>query len=181
MAPPSDSAEAERVRIWVPIYRQSRCRLTIDILDDSDKVVRRLVDRLMGRGFHNFYWDKKDDTGAFVPPGVYKYVIKDCGHKKYGQVTAAYKEWERLSRVVPPVRPGSARFGLKLERDSAPVTILVLNRRGVVVDSAVVDSRMAAGSHEWEWRPGRRLPRGNYKAEIRVGDYAHEVQCFYAP
>jgi flagellar hook assembly protein FlgD len=75
--PPADSAEAERVRIWVPIQRQSRCRLTIDILNDSNRVIRHLVDRLISEGYYNFYWDKKDDSGMIVKPGAYAYVLNE--------------------------------------------------------------------------------------------------------
>ena len=55
MTPPADSADREKLRIWVPVERRSKCRLTVDILGDSNQVIRHLVDFLAGPGYYNFY------------------------------------------------------------------------------------------------------------------------------
>ncbi len=180
--PPADTLEAERVRIWVPIVRQSRCRVTIDILDDSSRVVRRLLNRLLGGGYYNFYWDKKDDAGGWVPEGQYTYVVTDdCGPDRDGHLTAWYREWERESRVIRPGDKWSPSFELELLRDSALVSVLIFNRRGHPVDSLVVDSLMSAGQHRFNWRPAGFFPRGLYTAEVRVGDFIHVVEFGYRP
>lgn len=160
--PPADSAEAERVRIWLPIERQSRCRITIDILNDSNRVIRHLVDRLMSRGYYNFYWDKKDDSGRFVKTGEYAYLVNDCGQKSYGQVAAKFKKWEVASCVYPPEEMWSPKLRFELLEDSALVSIHLYNRRDRLVDSPVVDSLMNKGNYEFEWTPPETVTRGIY-------------------
>jgi len=177
--PPADSAEAERVRIWLPVERQSRCRVTIDILNDSNRVIRHLVDRLMSHGYYNFYWDKKDDSGRFVKTGEYAYLVNDCGQKSYGQVAAEFKKWEVASRVYPPEEIWSTNINFELLEDSALVSIHVYNRRNRLVDSPVVDSLMNKGMYEFEWAPAETVPRGIYTLKLTIGDFTHSVEIRY--
>jgi hypothetical protein len=179
--PPADSAEAERVRIWLPIERHSRCQVTINILNDSSRVIRHLVDRPMSRGYYNFYWDKKDDSGKFVKPGEYAYVVKDCGRKSYGQVAAEFKKWEAASHVYPPEEIWSTNIGFELLEDSALVSIHIYNRRHRLVDSPVVDSLMNRGKYEFKWLPAENIPRGFYTLELSIGDFTHIVEIGYRP
>lgn len=179
--PPADSAEAERVRIWLPIERQSRCRVTIGILNDSNQVIRHLVDLLMSSGYYNFYWDKKDDSGRFVKVGQYAYLVNDCGRKSYGQVAAEFKKWERASRVYPPEEIWSTYIRFELLEDSALVSIHIYNRRDRLVDSPVVDSLMNRGQYEFEWPPAENIPRGFYTLKLSIGDFTHIVEIGYRP
>jgi hypothetical protein len=179
--PPADSAEAERVRIWLPIERQSRCRVTIDILNDSNQIVRHLVDQLMSPGYYNFYWDKKDDSGRFVKAGEYAYLVKDCSRKSYGQVMAEFKKWEAASRVYPPEEAWSTNIGFELLEDSALVSINIYNRRDMLTDSPVVDSLMNKGKYEFEWTPAETVPRGIYTLKLTVGDFTHTIEIGYRP
>ena len=177
--PSADSAEAERVRIWLPIERQSRCRVTIDILNDSNRVIRHLVDRLMSHGYYNFYWDKKDDSGRFVKTGEYAYLVNDCGQKSYGQVAAKFKKWEVASRVYPPEETWSSKIRFELLEDSALVSIHLYNRRDRLVDSPVVDSLMNKGKYEFEWTPPETVTRGIYTLKLTIGDFTHSVEIRY--
>jgi len=177
--PPADSAEAERVRIWLPIERQSRCRVTIDILNDSNRVIRHLVDRLMSPGYYNYYWDKMDDSGRFVEPGKYVYVVNDCGRKSYGEVTARFKKWEAASRLLPPQDRWSKKIGFELLEDSATVTIRIFDHRGKLVDEPVVDSLMNKGEYEFEWGPALDVPRGLYTLQLIIGDFMYSVFIGY--
>lgn len=179
--PPADSAEAERVRIWVPIHRQSRCRVTVDILNDSNSVVCHLADRLMSQGYYNFYWDKKDDSGEFVRPGEYVFVVNDCGRKSYGEVTAQFQEWERAGRIYPPEEKWSTNVGFELLVDSAVVSVNIYNRRGGLVDNPIVDSLMNRGKYKFEWLPLEKVPRGIYTLKLTVGDFTHAVEIGYRP
>ena len=179
--PPADSAEAERVRIWLPLERQGRCRVTIDILGDSNRVIRHLVDRLMPGGYHNFYWDKKDDSGRYVKPGRYLYFVNNCGKKSYGEVFAEFKKWELASRVYPPQESWSSAIEFELLKDSAGVSIRVFNRRGKLVDEPIVDSLMYRGRYEFKWKPGERVPRGFYTLKLTIGDFTHRVNIGYQP
>ncbi len=177
--PPADSAEAERVRIWLPVERQSRCRVTIDILNDSNRVIRHLVDRLMSHGYYNFYWDKKDDSGRFVKTGEYAYLVNDCGQKSYGQVAAEFRKWEVASCVYPPEEMWSPKLRFELLEDSALVSIHVYNRRNRLVDSPIVDSLMNKGKYDFEWTPPETVTRGIYTLKLTIGDFTHSVEIRY--
>lgn len=177
--PPTDSAEAERVRIWLPVHRQSRCRVTVDILNDSNQVIRHLVDRLMSGGYYNFYWDKKDDSGGYVKPGRYAYLVNDCNKKSYGEVEAEFKKWEAASRFYSPKEKWSTKIGFELLADSAVVSIRILNRRGKLVERPVVDSLMNKGKYEFEWTPAAAVPRGIYTLKLIIGDFTHSVKIGY--
>ena len=179
--PPADSAEAERVRIWLPIERQSRCRVTIDILNDSNQVIRHLVDQLMSRGYYNFYWDKKDDSERFVKASEYAYLVNDCGQKSYGQVAAEFKKWERASRVYPPEEIWSTNIRFELLEDSALVSIHIYNRRDRLANSPVVDSLMNKGMYEFKWAPAETVPRGFYTLKLTIGDFTHTIEIGYRP
>ncbi len=179
--PPADSMEAERVRIWVPIYRQSHCRVTIGILNDSNQVIRHLVERLMSGGYYNFYWDKMDDSGLYVKPGAYAYVVNDCGKKRYGEVVAEFKKWEAASRLYPPMEKWSTKIGLELLEDSALVSIHILNRRGKLMDKPVVDSLMNQGKYEFEWTPGENIRRGIFTLKLFIGDFTRTIEIGYKP
>lgn len=177
--PPVDSAEAERVRIWVPVEQRSRCHVTIDILNDSNRVIRHLVDRSMSRGYYNFYWDKKDDSGKFIEQGEYAYQLKVCGRKSYGQVAAKFRIWERASRLYPPEETWSPKLRFELLEDSALVSIHLYNRRDRLVDSPVVDSLMNKGKYEFEWTPPETVTRGIYTLKLTIGDFTHSVEIRY--
>jgi len=178
--PPFDTADAQNVRIWIPVERPNACQLTIRIFDSTGAVVRHLFDNLVGAGYYNFYWDKRDDTGAQVAPGRYKYAAENCGKKEEGAVMAAYSKWERLCRVVGAADGDSSAVDIEILADSASVSIYVYTIRDLLVDSVATDSIMYKGTHRFRWNSeemigatGRRVKAspGNYKALITVGDY----------
>lgn len=117
MTPPADSVDRENLRIWVPVERGSRCRMTVDILDDSNQVVRHLVNYLAGRGYHNYYWDKKDDSGAFADSGSYTYLVDNCGKKKRGQIQVSF------SGVIIEVASALGFFAAEFQGDSMSLII----------------------------------------------------------
>ncbi len=173
--PPDDPEEAERVRIWLPAERSSRCRVTIELVDDRGGGVRQLLDRILPSGYYNFYWDKKDDSGRFVEPGTYRYRLNDCGRRRYGAVEARFKKWEKRSRLYLLDGPRSATVGFELDEDSALVSINVFNRRGKLVDTPVVDSLMNKGRYVYEWVPRSGGYRGRYVLKLTVGDFTHAL------
>ena len=178
---PLDEAEAERVRIWVPVELRGRCRVVIDIADSSGTVVRHLVNYLAPEGYHNFYWDKRDDSGRIVPAGDYTYLLDNCGSKKSGLLLARYSKWEAASRFEP-LDPGDPfRVVMDLSEDSAQVTIEICNQRGRPMDSLVVDSLFNAGQHELRYDPTGYLRRGNYQIRITIGEHVMIREVTYLP
>jgi len=172
--PPFDSADAERVRIWLPIERGGRCRVQIEIRDDSNQVVRRLVDRGLSKGYYNIYWNKKDDCGRFVAPGNYKYSVDDCDRRTFGQLEAKFHRWELASRLEP-ADTAAAVYDLELLADSAVVSAVVLNPRRNAIADLFVDSLMNHGRHLLQWIPTRKGYTGRYLLRVEVGGYVHPL------
>ena len=47
----------------------------IIIYDSMGHIIRRLVDRHMGAGFHQVEWDGRNDKGELIASGVYFYQL----------------------------------------------------------------------------------------------------------
>jgi flagellar hook assembly protein FlgD len=59
-------------------------RLTV--YDVAGRHVRRLVDETMAAGDHAVRWDRRNERGELVPPGVYSYALEAAGSKATGKV-----------------------------------------------------------------------------------------------
>ncbi|MCH8028212.1 MAG: hypothetical protein IID63_08840 [candidate division Zixibacteria bacterium] len=141
MTPPADSADSENLRIWVPVERRSKCRLIIDILDSENQVIRHLVDILAGPGYHNFYWDKKNDSGTFVDSGTYRYRIDDCGNKKRGQVKVAY------TGIRIEIQSALGLFAQEIHRKSTSLRVEWLSVTDSLL-STVLDTTLIDGHYK---------------------------------
>ncbi len=161
MTPPADSADRENLRIWVPVERGSRCRLTVDILDCNNQVVRHLVDLLAGRGYHNFYWDKKDDSGFFVDSGTYRYQIDDCGDKKSGQIKVAYRG------IRIEIRSALGLFAQEIQAKSTNLRIEWLSVTDSLL-SAVLDTTLIYGRHKFSLDDFKPEHSAGYIQLIRI-------------
>ena len=174
--PPLDTLDAERTRIWFTINRGNPCLVTVNVLDDSSRVVRRLVDQLLSPGICNIYWDKKNDSGAYVAPGEYRFRLNDCGKRSAGRLSVRYSDWERDFLLVESDDSGSAGVAFELTRDSALVSAAVLNQRGRLIDEPITDSLMHRGRHVFEWVPPRPGYVGVFLVHLTVGDYTREAK-----
>jgi hypothetical protein len=54
-------------------------RVSLAIFDPQGRQLRGLVDRTIVPGFHTVRWDRTDDGGRRVPPGVYYYRFTASG------------------------------------------------------------------------------------------------------
>lgn len=169
--PPEDSVDAENLRIWIPIEKSSSCRVMIDIFDQKGKIIRQLVNSLLGKGYYNYYWDKRDDDGEFVEPGKYKYKASGKNVNRKGEVKVVYKEWERKCRIGLIDIKKSNQLFVELKDDSAIVSIDIYKFNGGLVDKPVIDSVMNKGYHTFVWQPEEHVLTGRYKAKVMVGDY----------
>ncbi len=171
--PPEDTVEAANRRIWVPVERKNRCRVTIDIFDQKGEKIRTLFDALLGEGYFNFWWDKRDDSLHLVEPGIYDYKVVDlCAKERTGTVIAAYREWERRCRMEVLENKYPRGVILELLEDSAIVSARVLKFNGGPADVPFVDSLMNRGIHRLEWNPPPSVLPGRYKMMVTVGDYS---------
>ncbi|MDF1544222.1 MAG: hypothetical protein P1R58_03865 [bacterium] len=178
--PPEDSVDAENSRIWLPIERKNRCRVKIEIFDRQGKKVRTLYDALLGNGYFNFWWDKRDDSLIMVEPGEYTYEVEDrCAKDRTGTIVAAYREWERKCRMEILEDKYPRGVILDLLDDSATVSVRVFKFDGEQADIPFVDSLMNRGMHRLAWNPPDTVLPGRYKMKIFVGDYVETfiVRC----
>lgn len=168
---PADSAEAERVRVWLPVERRQQCRLAVEILDSSGAVICHLIDHLLGFGYYNFYWDKKDDSGRYVRPGSYQYKISDCGKTRFDSLEAWFDIDEALGDIqVRPGRPQDAAL-IEIFSDSASVSIQVMDLKGALLDSPVIDSLFGRGRHTFVWTPDKSVAGGKYVMNVAIGQF----------
>ncbi len=176
---PQDTIDAQNLRIWLPVERKNRCWLKIEIVDDSNYVVRHLLSRMVAPGYYNYYWNKRDDSGKLVDSGVYTYRVSDCGQKTEGKLTVQYREWER--KVVANVenRRSGGFLRLKLLDDSARVTIEMFDYHWRPIDVPIKDSLMNAGKYKFDWRPADTVLSGRYHLRLTVGDYTHDMKLTY--
>lgn len=184
LTPPTDSAEAERVRIWIPVEGGSSCRVVVKVLakDGSGRVVKNMVDQVLPPGYHNIYWDKKDSLGQLVDSGAYPYSIDGvCELKKRGKVKAEYKDWERFVEVFPEAENNPGGFAFRLLKDSARVTIEVFSAGNMRINTPMKDSLMMTGYHEFAWPRQLNYPASTYWCWLTVGDYIQKVEFKVKP
>ncbi|MDZ4724153.1 MAG: hypothetical protein SGI97_09660 [candidate division Zixibacteria bacterium] len=177
--PPASSEEANRVRIWVPIDRPSGCQVTIDIYAYSGEKVRRLLDRTLSRGFHNYYWDKLDDSGCFVPQGKYRAVINDCGKSKYADLVAQYEEGERDMRFMEQDTAKPFEIPIQVLADSILVSAEIIDYAKRIVSRPLTDSLLYKGVHILTWSPPEKTESARHYIHSTVKNWVHsrEVLC----
>ncbi|MFZ5979102.1 MAG: hypothetical protein ACOYVF_00585, partial [Candidatus Zixiibacteriota bacterium] len=125
------------------------------------------------------YWDKKDDSGRFVPAGRYLYIVDDCGKIKYGNLTVNYKPWENTSIIVPDTLGDSISFRLELLEDSARVTLEVFEGYKTFLANPMTDSLMNRGKYVYIWKPDKNVRPGLYSFKWTVGDYVREFKVTF--
>ena len=161
MTPPVDSVDRENLRIWVPVERRSKCRLTVDILGDSNQVIRHLVDFLAGPGYYNFYWDKKDDSGAFVDSGTYRCQIDDCGNKKISQIKVGYVG------IRIEIQSALGLFAQEIKAKSMDLRIDWLSVSDSLL-SSVLDTTLINGHHKFRLPDNKPEHPDDYIQLIRI-------------
>jgi hypothetical protein len=175
---PADSAEAERVRVWFANENPSACRITVDIMAEDNRILRTLIDGLLPKGYYNFYWDKKDDSGRWVDAGPYRCRLSICDRISYTELTVEYKQWERYLSLCKPRSPANT-VCYELSADSALVTVEVFDRLGNLAGRPVSRQYTDKGEYKFKWFPFRNFPAGLYIARITAGDWSLEKEIMY--
>jgi hypothetical protein len=172
MTAPPDTAEAQRVRIWIPIEHASSCRVTVSIADSSGNSIRHMLEQTLATGYYNLYWDKQDDSGVYVEPGTYTAIIDDlCADERREELEVIYSPGEMSGRIIAPGRriPDSLRFEILV--DSARVSCEVLNRRDRVQARVLGDSLFLKGTHSYTWPEEFAISPGLYTARVTIDGY----------
>ena len=68
---PNPATNDATIRFALPVSG----RVEMTLFDLAGRRVRRLVDATLPAGSHSVIWDRRDDAGARVPPGVYSYAL----------------------------------------------------------------------------------------------------------
>ena len=68
---PNPATNDATIRFALPVSG----RVEMTLFDLAGRRVRRLVDATLPAGSHSVIWDRRDDAGARVPPGVYAYAL----------------------------------------------------------------------------------------------------------
>jgi hypothetical protein len=168
---PLDSLDAQCTRVWMGLHLPSTCKTQVRIYDTASHPCRTLINRMMSSGYYNLYWDKRDDSGRFVPPGRYLYVVTpSCGETYKGTLTVHYKQWER--NVSLHSEPGKTPI-VTLTVDSAAtrLSLFVYTWNDNVLDTICVDSVFSRGSHRVEWNPLKAVSKGLFWVHLHVGDF----------
>lgn len=179
LTPPDDTAEAARVRIWLPLERNSKCRVRLNITDDSGRVVRHVINQVLGPAYYNFYWDKRNDSGDWVSPGQYRWIAEDCAGRHEGTVSAIYQPWERQVRLESVDSTDLGRFILNLDSGSVKVNLVVRNHRDYLIDSLWTDTTLGEGRHYIRWAPPPGYA-GDFYLQADVGGFIHRLD-FHHP
>ena len=174
LAIPEDSADAANTRIWLGIERPNNCRVSIEITDQSHRVVRHLFNDLLPTGYYNFYWDKLDDSGRYVPPGRYYYNVNDCGKRKSGTLTVDYRPGENRCVIhkEDSDNPGVIRFDIC--GDSATASLMAVYDLSGPADTIATDTVLVGGRHEFHWKPISTRKYAAYHFKIEIDGFVHE-------
>lgn len=180
---PADQDEADRLRVWVPATKNTRCRMTIEIRDGRNQLVRKLVDELVSPGYYNYYWDKKDDSGQWADTGRYLAVADICGEKRYSDVFAQYVPGEKALKTEVV---GSGRVDTLVYTvidDSASVQVDVCDLGGQLMAEKVVDSVLKTGSYRLTLQPDWVVPKvqARYEVRLRVREFVYYDTLWYQP
>ena len=178
--PPADSADAERLRIWFGVEKRGGDRIDFNIVDSRGRPVRQLAQGKMPKGYHNFYWDKKDDSGRFVQPGTYYYNLKVGKKRTRKPLEVAYRIGERECRIVPREDSTRAGFDFELTADSLIISLEVFTRTGKLLETPIVDSLLDSGRHQFVWEPLRKYSNGLYKFVFKVNGVVREIPFKYS-
>lgn len=178
---PLDTVDAERVRIWIPVEGAYTCAVNVHIFDSSGKEIRHFLNTLLQKGYHNFYWDKRDSAGNYVPSGAYSYKSTACSNVRTGKLEATYAKGEQDCKVTIYDSTKPPEFVLETSRDSMRVSLSVFFGRGRIAEELIKDSLLMSGVHRLHWVPKMNLPPGLYRLSLEVGDFKTETGFRYQP
>jgi flagellar hook assembly protein FlgD len=173
--PPLDSVQARDTRIWFGLAHQGGCRIRIEVLDTSQKIVRHLSDQLMTSGYYNLYWDKKDDSARFVPKGLYYYRIgSGCAPEMKRKLWAGYRPFERVVRLAVDTADREAAATIMVDTPAVRLSLDVYTQYGVLVDSLCPDTVLSTGQHRFVWTPQYGTALGEYWVRMKAESFITE-------
>jgi hypothetical protein len=171
--PPEDTAEVQNRRIWLAQEQSDTCLMEVSIQDSAGTVVRHFLNRKLGPHYYNVYWDRKDDSGRWVPAGAYKYATNDCGGNRSGKLWVNYRPYETSSFLHIERLADSGLIEFDIPKDSLRVSLGFYDRAGTLLLGPIKDSIMTAGRHQYRISKIRQYVGGvKTLVKLRVEDAA---------
>lgn len=170
---PEDSVQAENLRVWLAQEETVVCRFEVKIFDMDGNMVRLMLNRLMSPGYYNLYWDRRDDSGRWVPEGDYVYTTNGCGGNRRGRLKVEYKPGERNARLLIDnyARTGEVGF---LVVDSTEVTFQLCNYRGTPFMTVYRDTLLPPGVYRRTWVPDETFRQNRFLVRLTYNGFVLE-------
>jgi hypothetical protein len=153
--------------------------VSVSIVDNSRRDVRRLVSERPASGRVAFLWNGRDDAGRVVPDGFYRARVRlDLREKTFALPNAIRVDTKRPSAKVVSVRPRvfSPDGDRRADRVSVRYTLDERARGMLYVDGVrrVAGSTLErSGELRWYGKVGgRSLPAGRYRLAVVAVDPA---------
>lgn len=173
--PPSDSIQARDTRIWFSSQASGSCRTKIEIVDSGGQSVRHITDQMLGKGYYNLYWDKKDDSGRFAPSGLYYYRISSaCAPEMKRKLWVSYLPFERVVRMSVDTADMEATALISVDTPKVRLSLDVFRTDGYHIDSLCPDTVLTQGVHRIVWKPMLGASLGEYYLRMKVDRYSAE-------
>ncbi len=176
---PFDTTNAFEMKIWFPV-RAAHCKVRLRVFDSKMKLVRSFLEnRKIKNGYYNIYWDEKDDSGNFVAEGNYQVATVSCDYKRLEPIKVKYRNGENaiLTSVGEDLK--NLSLDIRLLQDSLHLSLDIMNRRLIKVDSLFTDSLVVGESCTLHWIPDKLKPTGNYFYKLKVNDFEHYIPFKY--
>lgn len=171
--PPADSVQARDTRIWFSLQTSGSCRTRIEIEDTAGVIIRHLADEMLGKAYYNLYWDKKDDSGSYVPEGLYYYRIKTvCIPEMKRKLRASYFPFERVVRLSVDTANMEPAALIAVDTPKVRLSLDILRTDGPFLDSLCPDTVLTRGVHRIIWQPSFNAALGEYFLRMKIDNYS---------
>ena len=175
---PFDTLNAQSMKIWFPV-KPDKCKVKLSILDSHNKPIRVLLLETLLHGYYNIYWDKKDDSGKFVPAGNYKVATLSCDYKRLEPITVQYTDGEDMMYASIGDDVHNPVIHLNSLADSLLITIEIINSALNPTTTLVQDSIVSRTKFDIPWNPPTEIPSGNYYFKLTVNDFTQLIPFKY--
>jgi flagellar hook assembly protein FlgD len=193
--PQQFSPQASFANTSVSFFLSERADLAVDVFDGSGNMVRHLTDEAFSpSGYHQYFWDGKDQSGSAVSDGSYKFRITASDIARNTRVSeagvlAASAPPSIASALADPdlFTPNSGRsnswtkisYTLSGGIGSVSVSLNILDASGGTVKRLLKDELTSAGNYCEIWYGDVETPGGlsdlNGDGFADSGEYIFEI------
>lgn len=177
--PPADTSDAKNLRIWLGLERLLVAQVKVEILSMQYETIRTLVDTSLVRGYYNFYWDKRDDSGNFVPEGKYVYRRQYGGDIKYGNLTVNYHPIGNKGILNADTLSKWPKVEFEIPEDSTLVSLKIADTNMEIIARPFQDSLYTKGKHEYICKPDKSVEPGSFYFIFEFDDVKDIVKVSY--